>query len=61
MKKQDLIDLAPKGKIFWSKGEEQVEKGGSILAKKEEFFQKYGSIFYNSFRNNIDSKSLKLV
>ncbi len=61
IKKQDKIDLKNRGKIFWSKGK-GIEKDKSyVISKKKEFYQKYGSIFYDSFNNDIDASYLREI
>ncbi len=61
VKKKDNIYLNNQGKIFWSNGQLKKENVSMILSKKKEFYQKYGSIFYNSFNNLIDSKYLRKI
>jgi formylmethanofuran dehydrogenase subunit A len=61
IKKQDDIALDYPGKIFWSKGKADVEKSATILNKKQEFYEKYSSIFYDSFETNIKKEILREI
>ncbi len=45
LKDHDKINLNSSGKIFWASGKPEKEETKSILAKKENFFQKYYSNF----------------
>jgi len=61
VKKQNSIDTSSNGLIFWSEG--QVEKEGKnfILSKKEEFYNKYSSMFYDSYQVSIDKNVLRKI
>ena len=49
IKNHENINLNNSGKIFWASGKPETEKSKSILAKKEDFYRKYGSNFYHSY------------
>ncbi|MFX1409809.1 MAG: amidohydrolase family protein [Promethearchaeota archaeon] len=62
VKKQEKIDLGSHGSIFWTEGKvDKKEDKELILSKKEEFYKKYGSIFYDSFGISIKSKYLRKI
>ncbi|MFX1304386.1 MAG: amidohydrolase family protein [Promethearchaeota archaeon] len=61
VKKEEDIDLNHPGSIFWSRGEIEVEGKEFILAKKKEFYQKYSSMFYNSYKIFIDERFLRKI
>ncbi|MFX1553503.1 MAG: amidohydrolase family protein [Promethearchaeota archaeon] len=61
IKKEEDIDLKRPGSIFWSRGEIEVEGKEFILAKKKEFYQKYSSMFYNSYKIFIDERFLRKI
>jgi len=61
VKKQDDFALNYPGKIFWSKGNANIEKSATILNKKREFYEKYSSIFYDSFETNIKKEFLREI
>jgi formylmethanofuran dehydrogenase subunit A len=61
VKKDDKINMMSSGQIFWSEG--QVEKEGNklILTKKAEFYNKYSSMFYDSYKVSLDNRFLRKV
>jgi formylmethanofuran dehydrogenase subunit A len=61
VKKQKKIDTSSNGQIFWSEG--QVEKEGKnlIMSRKEEFYNKYSSIFYDSYQVSIDKNVVRRI
>ena len=61
VKKQNKIDTSSNGLIFWSEG--QVEKEGKslIMSRKEEFYNKYSSIFYDSYQVSIDKNAVRKI
>ena len=61
VKKNDLINLNIQGKTFWSEGHLEKEITSTILSKKKDFYQRYGSIFYDSLKITTDSKSLRKI
>jgi len=61
IKKQDKIDMNHKGKIFWSKGTLENKDKVTIMSKKKDFYQKYSSNFYDSFKISIDKKYLREI
>jgi formylmethanofuran dehydrogenase subunit A len=61
VKNQDLIDSSPQGRIFWSEGKIDNKDAQTILSKKREFYQKYSSMYYESYKISIDNKYLKKI
>ena len=61
IKKQDEIDLNPQGSIFWSKGKVEAEGKDLIISKKKEFYQKYSSLFYDSYKISLPEKLSKEI
>ncbi len=61
VKKEDDIDLNHHGSIFWSRGEIEAERKDFILAKKKEFYQKYSSMFYDSYKIFINERFLRKI
>lgn len=61
VKNNDNFNLNYHGKIFWSNGKLEKEDTSMLLSKKKEYYQKYGSIFYNSFINTIESTFLRKI
>ena len=61
IKNQDKIDMDPQGKIFWSKGTLKNENTSSIMSKKKDFYTKYSSNFYDSFKISIDLTHLREI
>jgi len=61
IKKQEKIDLGHHGLIFWSQGESKAENKDFIMSKKKEFFQKYSSVFYDSYKTSINKELLREI
>jgi len=59
IKKDDLIDNTPNGKIFWSSGRFEYKDKQLIMNRKKEFYQKYYSIFYDSLNTSISNEFLR--
>ena len=61
VKKQDTIDFNLKGSIFWSEGKAKVENEDLIMSKKKDFYQKYSSLFYDSYKTTVEEKFLRRI
>ena len=61
IKKRDVVDLKSQGKIYWSEGSLQNDDSKLILSKKKDFYQKYSSNFYDSFKISIGSEYLRKI
>ncbi len=62
IKKEENIDLESNGLIFWTEGKiEKKEAKKLILSRKEDFYQKYSSIFYDSLTISIDKEHLRKI
>lgn len=61
IKYKEKIDLEPQGKIFWAKGEVEVDDKDLVMNTKRDFYQKYGSVFYKSMEISIDKEELRLI
>lgn len=61
IKNQDIIDLNPQGKIFWCEGKTDIKEKTTIFLKKKEFYQKYSSMFYDSYKISIENKYLRKI
>jgi len=61
IKDHDKITLNLSGKIFWASGKSEKEDTKSIFARKELFYQKYYSTFYNSYNVTIDKEILRKI
>jgi len=61
IKDHEKINLNSSGKVFWASGKPEKEDIKSILAKKEEFYQKYYSNFYNSYNTDINKEILRKI
>jgi len=61
VKKQNKIDLSVQGSILWSKGKTDLEGRDFIISKKKEFYHKYSSLFYESYRTNVTNKILREI
>ncbi|MBY8986382.1 MAG: amidohydrolase family protein [Candidatus Lokiarchaeota archaeon] len=59
VKKQQNFNLNSRGSIFWTKGKPEVEEKDFILTKKKEFYQKYSSLFYDSYQVFADNNLLR--
>ncbi|MBD3255914.1 MAG: amidohydrolase family protein [Candidatus Lokiarchaeota archaeon] len=61
VKQNDKIDLSAHGQIFWSKGKYSHKDFRSLLQKKKEFYQKYGSFFYDSLKSSVNQDLLREI
>jgi len=61
IKKQKNIDLSTQGSIFWSRGKAEIEGKKLIISKKEEFYKKYASIFYDSYTTSLNQTILREI
>ena len=61
IKDHDYINLNSYGKIFWASGKPEKEDTKSILAKKESFYQKFSSNFYDSYSITINKEILRKI
>ncbi len=59
VKKKENLNLDLQGAIFWSDG--KIESNQFVIGKKEEFYQKYSSMFYNSLKISIDETFLRKI
>ena len=61
IKNHDKINLDGSGKILWASGKPEKEDTKTILAKKEDFYQKYYSNFYDSYTITINKEILRKI
>ncbi|MFX1279140.1 MAG: amidohydrolase family protein [Promethearchaeota archaeon] len=61
IKKQNDINLNFDGSILWSSGTTKLEDRDLIMAKKKEFYQKYSSLFYKSYKTTVKDKLLRKI
>ncbi|MFX0143257.1 MAG: amidohydrolase family protein, partial [Candidatus Hodarchaeota archaeon] len=61
VKKGENINLDLEGSIFWSNGNFNIEGREFTLTKKKEFYQKYSSMFYDSYQVSIEDKYLRKI
>jgi len=61
VKKQDKLDISFSGLIFWSEGQAEREGKNLIMSKKEEFYNKYSSMFYDSYQVSVDKNVLRKI
>ncbi len=61
IKNHEKINLGGSGKILWASGKPEKEDTTSILAKKEDFYRKYYSNFYDSYSTTINKKILRKI
>ena len=62
IKIEENIDLESNGLIFWTEGKiEKKEAKKLILSKKEDFYRKYSSMFYDSLAISIDKEYLRKI
>ena len=61
VKKQNNINLNENGSIFWSEGKLEAEQKDFIISKKKEFYQKYSSLFYDSYQVSINPSLLRKI
>ena len=61
IKNHEKINLESSGKILWASGKPIKEDAKSILEKKEVFYQKYYSNFYDSYSTTINKEILREI
>jgi len=61
VKKQNNIDLSINGSIFWSNGTPETEGQEIILTRKKDFYQKYSSMFYDSYKVSVEPQILRRI
>jgi len=61
IKDHNKINLNRSGKILWASGNPEKEDTKSILAKKENFYQKYYSNFYDSYNITANNEILRKI
>jgi len=61
VKKQDKFNLNPQGSIFWANGKADTEGKDLIMSKKEDFYRKYSSMFYDSYQVSVDKNLLRKI
>lgn len=61
IKNADLFDTMQSGHIFWASGKVKKEDTKLLFKRKEEFFQKYNSVFLKSYSNPITTSKLRKV
>jgi len=61
VKKQNEFNFSHNGSIFWSNGKVDVKEKDFIMSKKKEFYQKYSSLFYDSYKVSVDKNLLRRV
>ena len=61
VKKQNKFDLDFQGSIIWSKGKTSEEGKDFIISKKKEFYQKFSSLFYDSYKITVNKGLLREI
>lgn len=61
IKNQEIFNMNGSGKIFWASGKAEKEDSKLVLTKKKEFYQKYYSIFYDSYDLTIEKEVLRKI
>ncbi|MFX1349505.1 MAG: amidohydrolase family protein [Promethearchaeota archaeon] len=61
IKKEKDFNFNHNGSIFWSNGKLELKEKEFIMNKKKDFYQKYSSIFYDSYKVSVDKKILRKV
>ncbi|MEE9376831.1 MAG: amidohydrolase family protein [Candidatus Lokiarchaeia archaeon] len=61
VKTQKNFNLNLNGSIFWSSGKSEIKEKDFIMSKKKDFYQKYSSVFYDSYKVSIDKNLLRRV
>ena len=61
VKKQKKFNFNLNGSIFWSRGKSEIKEKDFIMSKKKDFYQKYSSVFYDSYKVSIDKNLLRRV
>jgi len=59
--KENKINTSSNGSIFWSQGQVKSEDINLIMSKKKEFYNKYSSIFYDSYQVSVNKKILRKI
>ncbi|MFW9990241.1 MAG: amidohydrolase family protein, partial [Candidatus Odinarchaeota archaeon] len=60
-KRQNEFDFDINGSIFWSSGKIEEKEKKFVMTTKKDFFQKYSSLFYDSFKDSIDKNLIRRV
>jgi formylmethanofuran dehydrogenase subunit A len=61
IKNQNKIDMSSSGLILWSEGQVEIDEKNLVLSKKKEFYNKYSSMFYDSYQVSVDSSLLRKI
>ncbi|MFW9972913.1 MAG: amidohydrolase family protein [Candidatus Odinarchaeota archaeon] len=61
VKKGKKYNMEQQGSILWSNGDFHIEGKEYILERKREFYQKYSSVFYDSYKVSVDNKILRKI
>jgi formylmethanofuran dehydrogenase subunit A len=61
IKKNNNIDLNSTGKIFWAEGKPEKEDKSFIMNSKKDFYQKFGSVFYDSLNIPIETEFTRKI
>ena len=61
IKHNDQVDLTEEGKILWASGKAKKQDVKLFLKRKEDFFQKYNSLFLNSYSALVNDSKLRKV
>ncbi|MBY8989509.1 MAG: amidohydrolase family protein [Candidatus Lokiarchaeota archaeon] len=61
VKNQEKLAFNLNGSIIWSNGQAEVGEKDFIMSKKKEFFQKYSSLFYDSYKTIVEDKFLRKI
>ncbi|MCK4380807.1 MAG: amidohydrolase family protein [Candidatus Lokiarchaeota archaeon] len=61
VKKQKDFNFNLNGSIFWSSGKSEIKEKDFVMSKKKDFYQKYSSVFYDSYKVSIDKNLLRRV
>jgi len=61
IKQNEKIDLSHQGKIFWSQGKPEKKDKSLLMKSKKEFYEKFGSVFYDSLKISIENSILREI
>jgi formylmethanofuran dehydrogenase subunit A len=61
VKRKNQFDITEKGHILWASGKVKKDDVKLLFKRKEEFFQKYNSLFLNSYSVSVNDKIFKKV
>ncbi|MHA1932962.1 MAG: amidohydrolase family protein, partial [Promethearchaeota archaeon] len=61
IKKKNKMDMTSNGLIFWSQGQVKSEEKNLVMSKKKEFYNKYSSIFYDSYQVSVNKNILRKI